>query len=589
MILNRDEYAPDVKAEEEDDEEVEDTVDNIENTDNINSIEVIQNTENSPEPTGDIPDSSQETTEIPEPEIPVVTETTEPETTEAEAPTEPETTPAVPDTTEPEDTDNSPYYDTGAATVINIRDIFPDAPEKFREIQYPESVPMLDSLKKNIKSLANFSPRDFAGMSFYIGTTDATLFTPFYGSGMLSDARKYRTDIVDAECNTLITSREKPKESIIQDIKLSLQADEFFADILCVPFEIQSELVKAGLLMNLKKTPFLNINADYYNASATEAFTINGNIYGLVSDLTFDPSSIYAVFYNTDLVREYNLTNPIETYKNGKWDYESMFAVSKEFTAAAADLNNAAGPMYSIGFDKENNDMINGMFISSGSKYFSRREYTAPVLNFAGDKTLGLIEMLSKIFSLREETGMSNFLSSGEEVQKNAFMDGNILFSINKLEMIPDITDSAFDWGLLPVPALGGEYALSAGRQFSFTDSGALCISILNSGTRNTEACGIIIGALSSSSHKQLKEIYIREQMTYHLRHVESVKVLDSIINNLTFNQYNAFSTVPEIYNATVGVLKEAANQRGDFGELYDAGRNNWVEFFKYDNFFRRS
>jgi len=575
------------------------------------NIEIIDNADNtgmaeSPtEPFGDSsqPDSNEHTntTEIPEiidtaATTEIITEITNPPV----APTEPDTTAAVtenitetaqtterPGIAQIDDINLSPYYSSGVATGTNILNVFPGAPQKFVRIAFPESVPLTDSLKKNIKDLAGFSPRDYKGLSFYIATTKPELFTPKYGGGMLSDARRYRTELVDVECNAIITSPntflEKSKETIINDIRIAMQTDEFVADILCLPFDIQSELIKHGLLMNLKKTPFLNVNAEYYNASATEAFTVNGNIFGLVSDLTFDPSTVYAVYYNKTLVKKYNLSSPIELYKNGKWDYDGMFDISKELTAAAADLDIPAGAVYSIGIDKESNDVINGLFISSGSKYFTVRPYNYPAVNFSNEKTLNFIDTVSKIFSPSWESGMTNFLNSGESVQTDAFKNGNILFSVSKLDIIPSITDSDFDWGILPVPALNGDYDV----RFSSTDRDALCISILK-GTRNTEACGIITSALSAVSHRQLKDIYVLEQMRFHLRDIDSVMVLGDIIDNIGFNQYDAFSTMPEIYSSTAGILKDAANKRIDFSGTYENNRAMLNEFFRNSIFFAR-
>ena len=470
-----------------------------------------------------------------------------------------------------------------SSETIDVKTAFSDVPDKFKGIPYPESLgmTMIDSLKRNIKNLANFSSKDFAGMPFYIGTTDALLFTPNgYGGGMLNDARRYRTNLVDTDCNAVISSIEEPRDTILGEIQKKLNAGEYFADIICVPFDIQSELIKKGLLLNLNKIPFLNLNADYYNASAIESLNINGNIFGLVSDLTFEPSNIYAVFYNKDLVKRYNLGNPLELYKNGGWTYESMMAVSKELTASIADLNDDL--RWSVGFDSENNDLINGLFISSGNKYFIKRNYELPILSFSNAKTLSLIDIYSKLVAPSSESGMENYLVSGEWNQNKAFSNGNVLFSILKLDAIPSISDIGFDWGILPVPTLNqGE------KYYSFADRGAMCISILK-GTRNTEACGIITNALSLTSYKQLQDIFVSEQMMYRLRDVDSVKILGEIINSVTFNQYSAFSTMPEFYVSTVGTLKDTANQKGDFADLYINNRSILYGFFGTTPIFNR-
>ena len=559
----------------------------------VNILEVVMGKESSaPEP-GTQPTGANEAGETEASEATEASETTEtsqrPETPETSGrPTEPASPAPTPEATAPKTTvqpetepatekppeTTNPHYETGAATNINIRDLFPEAPEKFWNVPYPESVPMLESVKKGIRELSGFSARDFNGFSFYVATTDSKLFTPFYGGGPLSDARRYRTEIVEAECNAqIITLEEKPKELIVQEIKLAEQSDEFYADILCVPFEVQSELIRNGLLMNLKKVPFLNLHAEYYNASATEAFTINGNIFGTVSDLTFDPATVYAVFYNRSLVDRYALTSPLATYKNGAWDWDAMFSVSKELAAAAADFD--GGQAYSIGFDGESDDLANGLFIASGNRYFTKRDYNYPIMNFANDRTKKLVEVLSAILSPPGESGMENFLEGGDAAQANAFAKGNMLFSISKLEMLPEITDSKFDWGLLPVPSTESNRE----NRFSFAGRDALCISVPYN-TRSSEACGILIGALSAASHKLLKDVYVKEQMTFHLRDVDSVGILDEIIGSMAFNQYNAFVSLPEMREATVGVIKDAASKKVDFSERYEKGKSELSEFF---------
>jgi hypothetical protein len=292
------------------------------------------------------------------------------------------------------------------------------------------------------------------------------------------------------------------------------------------------------------------------------------------------------VFYNNTLVDEYNLSNPVEMYKDGNWDYNAMFDISKEFCAAIADLNHDL--RWSIGLDKENADIINGLFVSSGGKYFTKRDYSYPILSFNAEKTRILIDAVSKIFAPRSETGMENYLTSDEWNQNKAFSNGNVLFSILKLDIIPEIAASEFDWGIIPVPALEGEKGYGNGSPYSFTDNSALSVSVLKS-TRNTEACGVVVSALSLASHRALKDVYVKEQMTYNLRDVDSVIILDDIIGNIYFSQYNAFSTIPEVYGSTAGVLKEASNKRGDFSVLYENNRKTLNDFFKTSRIFERN
>ena len=501
----------------------------------------------------------------------------------------PDTTPEIPQIT----TQISQTTENNIPKFVKVTTVFPGIPAKFSSIPFPETLEMTDRMKQNIRSLSkSVSSKDFGGTPLYVLTTNAALFTPLItsSSDTVSDARNYRTSLVQTACNVKINSIEVPKDMLIEYIESRINAGEPVSDIICVPLDIQSALMQKGLLVNLKKIPFLNLNAEYYNQSAIESFTVNGNIYGLISDVTFNPSDIYTMFYNKSIVRKYNLNSPPELYSKNEWTYDNMFAMSKTLAASAANLDGEAESIesYGIGFNRENDDILNGLFISSGNKYFIKKNYGFPVLNFNNDTTVKIINMLANIFAPQSESEMSNYLDTNDENQTEAFKNGKILFSIAKLDILPDITNSNFDWGIMPLPSLVGSNNINnADNIISFTDNNAMCTAVLK-GTQNSEACGVITEALSISSYKYFRELYISDQMFYCLRDVDSVKMLTGIVNGVTFNQYNTLSNVSAIYNATVGVIKNSANKYGEFAVLYENNKNILNDFFINSSTFGR-
>lgn len=452
--------------------------------------------------------------------------------------------------------------------------VFEDAPPIFRRTPFPENLIMTDTLKQAIRNLEPLASRNFRGETFYLMTTNPILFTPPLGGGYLSDMRSYRTSLVQTACRIQIGAI--PADTETEDLALSIErrinAGEYIADALVAPLEIQSRLAEKGLLLNLRRIPFINLRAEHYNQSAIEAATINGNVYSLISDALFDPNTIYAMFYNRDLIRRHNLTSPAELQRNNAWTYQSIFEIGRELSASAADFNGD----YLLGFDKERSDIINGMFIGAGKTFFDIRPNDYPVLNFNNAQTRSFTDALAEIF-LQPEL---NFLDS--ENQRETFMQSNVLFSVSTLDIIPAIAEIDFDWGILPMPTLDG------GGVRSFVSSNSLSLSVLR-GTPNTELSGFITEALSVASHKILRETYISEQLMYTLRDVHSVRVLNDIINNVTYNQHSIYGTIGSIHDATVGVLKETANRRGDFEYLYENARDRLLEFFDTAPvFFRR-
>jgi hypothetical protein len=478
-------------------------------------------------------------------------------------------------------------------TYVLTSAVWEAAPEKFRDIPFPEFVPFTDSLKINLGRLSRFTTKDFSRSDFYIATTETGIFRPGSGGGLLDDARRYRTLVAETVCNMQIVSLERQRESIARELRNSIDSGDFFADILCVPLDAHSAMIANGSLMNMRKVPFLDFGEDYYNASATEAFTVNGNVFGMISDLVFDPSNMYAVFYNRSLAKKYNIADPLEIYKNGGWNYDAMFAVSKELAASIAGLD--SDPRWSIGFDPENDGLLNGLFVSSGNKYFIGREYASPILNFSNERTRRLISAVSNILnpavigthanedgSLTEIMEFENYLVPGSWDQNTAFSNGNVLFSFLSLDMITKISDSDFDWGILPVPA-----PEAGGDIYSFADNNSLGIAV-PAGAFNTEASGLVTAVLSLASHTQLKEVYISEMMRHYLRDVDSVIILDKITRGLTFNQFNAFSSIPEIRNTTVGILRGGAADGSNLAELHEGGLNTLDRLFRNSQIFVR-
>jgi hypothetical protein len=338
-----------------------------------------------------------------------------------------------------------------------------------------------------------------------------------------------------------------------------------------VPLNIQAQLAQKNLLMNLRKIPFINLSADYYNQSAVEAATVNNNIYSVVSDMLFNPNIIYAMFYNKELIRRYDLESPVSLYKNNAWTYDNMSAVSRALNAS--DINGR----YALGLDRENSDILNGLFIASENNYFSPRPNSWPVMGFNNNRARRLIDALAGIFAQPE----TNFLDSDDPLRREIFQDGNMLFTISTLDIIPRIAEINSDWGILPVPTLDG------GAIKSFVSKDALGISVLK-GTPYTEISGMVTEAFSISSHKIFQEAYIHEQFMYTLRDVESARVLNDILNNINYNQYNIYGAIDGMYGATAGLIRYAANGRGTFEELYESGRNRVYDFLYNSPAFNR-
>jgi hypothetical protein len=65
----------------------------------------------------------------------------------------------------------------------------------------------------------------------------------------------------------------------------------------------------------------------------------------------------------------------------------------------------------------------------------------------------------------------------------------------------------------------------------------------------------------------------------YTLRDVESVRVLNDILNNVTYNQYNIYGAIDAVYSATAGALNYGVHGNEDFDGRYENGRLSLYDF----------
>ena len=397
---------------------------------------------------------------------------------------------------------------------------FPDMPDTFKYVPYPDTVSMNDSLKKAINNLDSLLKKNFGGSDFYVATSNPELITPMLGGGNLSDARHYRTRLVETAYNINVQSIFYNRNDIYTTISNSVKAGDYISDIVCAPLDVQSLFIQTGILINLRKMPFMNLNAGHYNKSSVLANTLNGEIYGCTSDFLFDPSKIYAVFYNKNLLKNCGLENLDDLYDNENWTYDYMLELCK---ILATNVDTAANDLFSIGLSIENNDVLNGTYLPAG--------FSSPFSVAYADIEWKLGDVFARITTNRDS--ISPLISNDDTAQRNAFSQGSVLFAIMTLDVIPEITDSAFDWGVLPIPAIKVNDS-HIYPSLAFTKNSALFISILK-GARNTEKCGIITEAFSIASHEYMREMYVSDLMTYNLRDMTSVNMLDKIVNNVKY------------------------------------------------------
>ena len=124
------------------------------------------------------------------------------------------------------------------------------------------------------------------------------------------------------------------------------------------PDAVRLQNVSKQNLINLQ--PFNSTGYDFtdpaWDKTVMDAYTFNGNLYGvnMVDSPYYSP---YIVYYNKRLIETYGLDDPYELWKDGKWSWDAMWDMIKDFMKEAdgddfIGLSTMAGMEYQLAYNK---------------------------------------------------------------------------------------------------------------------------------------------------------------------------------------------------------------------------------------------
>ena len=220
----------------------------------------------------------------------------------------------------------------------------------------------------------------------------------------------------------------------------------------------------------------LNLSNPWWEQYFNESVKIGGKVYFTIGDIGFDNKGYTpCVFYNTRLIDELNLEDPVGLAKNGKWTIDKANEYAKAYVLDNAD---PTGIDYKDNFGWAGQyDDIYSMLYGSGSRILSPGPDGLPVMSLNTETTVNTLEkivsfMLDDCYICANDyfSITSNPLGLLEE----AFESGRCLFYSSAISTAVALDmDDVF--GILPTP----KYTEDQENYFSLINTwctNALCI-----------------------------------------------------------------------------------------------------------------
>lgn len=216
---------------------------------------------------------------------------------------------------------------------------------------------------------------------------------------VVNDALYYRDRKTEQRLNVIIENIEElytwaKKDEYLNRIKSSVLADDDAYDIVSGQYATMPSLIGEGIYYNLMNVEYLDIAMPWWVQGLIEETTIDGKLYLVSGDMAMPTiASISCLFFNKEILANYNIEEPYDVVLDGDWTYEYFKGIISQIYD---DLN---------GNSQVDNEDLFGFIVPSGNQItpylqaFDLKITTLdsdgyPVLSFGDEKTAGVVTEL---------------------------------------------------------------------------------------------------------------------------------------------------------------------------------------------------
>lgn len=387
--------------------------------------------------------------------------------------------------------------------------------------------------------LEALSTPSLSGIYFVIAGTDQGFFSGDGTENLLNSDRVARNAALEKKFDANISFRTYTKEELYSGVSEAYKAGDYFADILAISAKDVGMLATDGLLENLRSIKGLDLKLDCFDEDSISALSVGHEIVGLYGDGCFDPSKMYAMYFNRTLAGD-AADLMYKAVEEGKWTIDLYNTYAKDALISC-----------------EGDPIANVLLGSTGYKLMITETDKTPVPNTYGD---GLISLCEKIKPTADAAGTYDDFTSGKS-----------LFMTATLARYPELAKSGVSVGVLPCPSEEeGEY-----RTYS-PDAAVLAIVRDHTGA---DASASFIKAFNIASKDYLRYGYLYDAVMTVALDEGSVKSLGVIITDLSWDFALLFSSgYRTLRQNTYGVFEAMLNDSYD-REEHEAGMEAFAEY----------
>ena len=308
----------------------------------------------------------------------------------------------------------------------------------------------------------------YKGTTFYIAGpstsgwtySDPFLFAENYTGDTINDAVYERNKQVEDRFS--ITLEFYNNDSVASDVRKLIMTDDNPYDVVFLGGNQVTAMVQTGYLKDLNELQYCDFTQPYWDQNCYNELSINGKNYYMVSDIS--AAMLFganAVFFNKDMINQYQLENPYQLVRDNEWTYEKMMEMA---LVVSEDLNND-------GKWDENDQYgmtpcgVIGSLQNSGIRFTENNAEGVPEVVFLQRDTERTVEAYNlfcdaeELFSCTysENLDVSPYLHKWDYGIGGMFGGGKVMIITCRLGASELMTNMEADYGIVPAPKYDAE------------------------------------------------------------------------------------------------------------------------------------
>ena len=323
------------------------------------------------------------------------------------------------------------------------------------------------------------------------------------------------------------------KDTNMSDLSKLLLAGDDTYDAVFPQVRNAAGCAQQGLLLDLKTLKYLDFESGYWSSMYNDTLSIMNRMFYATGDISVNyRDSLFSIWFNKDMLGDYQLDDPYELVKSGKWTLDAIESMS---LAAAGDLDGDSAmtlkDRWGLVFQSSESGII--FYYGAGEHVVDLDEEKKPYISLGGERSTAVFDRISGMMS---QTQAIKTMSDSDV--SNTFMDSRSLFMAIVIYHLMTHHAQDVTFGLLPVP----KYDEAQQEYYQFADGWCISPACVPATAKNPETSGYILQTIAEASRKDVLPVYYDICLTRkYVRDEESSEMLDIIFKNCMLDNSDIF------------------------------------------------